>query len=106
MITLTEPAASKLKELLASQEESKRNLRIKVAGGGCSGFQYQLVFDGIKKGDVISEHFGVKVLCDPKSYLYLNGSTVDFVDGLMGSGFQLDNPNAKGTCGCGQSFHA
>ena len=106
MIILTEAATKKLKELFEAQEESKRNLRVKVMGGGCSGFQYQLNFDEAKKGDTIAEYFGVKVLCDPKSFLYLNGSTIDYVEGLMGAGFQLNNPNAKGTCGCGQSFQA
>ena len=85
-------------------KENERNLRIKVKGGGCSGFNYELAFDGKKEKDQIFESFGVKIICDPKSFLYVNGAVIDYVSGLMGSGFKLDNPNAKGSCGCGQSF--
>lgn len=108
MIALTEAAAQKLKGLFEESgvKENKRNLRIKVKGGGCSGFTYELAFDEKKEKDQVFESFGAKVICDPKSYLYLNGSVIDYVEGLMGSGFKLDNPNAKGSCGCGQSFSA
>ena len=106
MVTITEVAAEKVKGLLEAEGKPGYGLRIKVAGGGCSGFQYQLAFDAQKAGDQVTEHGGIKVLVDPKSYLYLNGAEIDFVDGLMGSGFSLKNPNAKGTCGCGSSFHA
>ncbi len=106
MITLTDVAAEKVKGLLEAEGKPEYGLRIKVVGGGCSGFQYQLAFDAQKPGDQVSEKGGVKLLVDSKSFLYLNGAEVDFVDGLMGSGFSLKNPNAKGSCGCGQSFHA
>lgn len=106
MITLTEAAANKLKELFEEPDvkENERNLRIKVKGGGCSGFIYELALDEKKEKDLVFESFGVKIICDPKSYLYLNGSVIDYIECLMGSGFKLDNPNAKGSCGCGQSF--
>ncbi|MBI3988983.1 MAG: iron-sulfur cluster assembly accessory protein, partial [candidate division NC10 bacterium] len=74
--------------------------------GGCSGFQYQLAFDNAKPGDKVFEHDGVKILVDQKSYLFLNDSEVDYTDSLYGAGFAIKNPNAKSTCGCGQSFSA
>lgn len=106
MITMTDVAAEKVKGLLEAEGKPEYGLRVKVVGGGCSGFQYQLAFDAQKPGDQVTEKGGVKLLVDPKSFLYLNGAEIDFVDGLMGSGFSLKNPNAKGSCGCGQSFHA
>lgn len=113
MITLTQAAADKLKEIMDKQSIplESRYLRIKVMGGGCSGFQYELVFDeikkadGTKKTDMVFEHHDVKVVCDPKSYIYLNGAEVDYTEGLTGSGFVFKNPNVKGSCGCGSSFH-
>ena len=112
MITLTEAAANKIKSLFESQNalrnvpEENKNFRIKVVSGGCSGFQYQLTFDSVKNGDQVFEHFGVKVICDPKSYLYVVGSEIDYSDNLMDAGFKIKNPNAKGGCGCGSSFDA
>ena len=106
MITITDTAAEKVKGLLEAEGKPEYGLRVKVVGGGCSGFQYQLAFDAQKAGDQVTEKGGVKLLVDPKSFLYLNGAEIDFVDGLMGAGFSLNNPNAKGSCGCGQSFHA
>ena len=106
MITITQTAAEKVKGLLEVEGKPEYGLRIKVVGGGCSGFQYQLAFDAPKPKDQVTEFGGIKVLVDPKSFLYLNGAEVDFVDGLMGSGFALKNPNAKGSCGCGSSFTA
>jgi iron-sulfur cluster assembly accessory protein len=107
MITVTSLAAEKIKSIKTSQSASEdTGLRVRVVGGGCSGFQYQLVFDAPKAGDQVYEQDGVKVVIDPKSFLYLNGTEIDYVDGLMGAGFALKNPNAKGTCGCGSSFQA
>lgn len=107
MITVTEFAAAKIKDIQQSQSVPQENgLRIRVVGGGCSGFQYQLAFDAPKATDQVFEIDGVKIMVDPKSFLYLNGTEVDYVDGLMGAGFSLKNPNAKGSCGCGSSFNA
>ena len=106
MITMTDVAAEKAKGLLEAEGKPEYGLRIKVVGGGCSGFQYKLALDAQKPGDQVSEKNGVKLLVDPKSFLYLNGAEIDFVDSLMGSGFSLKNPNAKGSCGCSQSFSA
>lgn len=107
MITVTPLAAEKIKSIKTTQASPEEaGLRLRVVGGGCSGFQYQLVFDAPKPGDQVYEQDGVKVVVDPKSFLYLNGTEIDYVDGLMGAGFALKNPNAKGTCGCGSSFTA
>ena len=102
MITLTEFAASKIKTLLTEKKET--GIRAGVQGGGCSGFTYKLEFDNIKEGDKIIENHGVQIYVDPKSYLYLMGTEIDFVDNLNKSGFKFVNPNAKRTCGCGESF--
>jgi iron-sulfur cluster insertion protein len=103
-ITLTDTAVSKIKELLASEEESQA-LRIAVTGGGCSGFQYALGFDTeIHEDDIEFQQDGVRVLIDEMSASYLSGARVDFSDGLQGKGFQIENPNSTGSCGCGQSF--
>ncbi len=103
MITVTQKAAEKLKEILT--EEAGTYLRPFVQGGGCSGFQYGLMPDkepGL--GDQIFESNGVKVLVDPISINYLKGAVVDFLDDTSG-GFSISNPNAKSTCGCGSSFN-
>jgi len=102
MITLTEFAANKIKTLLAEKKET--GIRAGVQGGGCSGFTYQLKFDNQKEGDKIIESNGVNIYVDPKSYLYLMGTEIHFVDELNQSGFKFVNPNAKRTCGCGESF--
>ena len=107
MLTLTQVAAEKVKAIMKSEgAPADHGLRISVMGGGCSGFQYRLMFDAAKEGDEILEQNGVRLVVDPKSLLYLVGTEVDFVDGLNGSGFTLKNPNVKGSCGCGQSFQA
>ncbi len=107
MITVTSHAAEKIKGIQAAQATpAEAGLRIRVMGGGCSGFQYQLVFDAPQPGDQVFEQDGVKVVVDPKSFLYLSGTEIDYVDGLTGAGFTLKNPNAKGSCGCGSSFTA
>ena len=102
MITLTKLAAKKIKTLLTEKKET--GIRAGVQGGGCSGFTYKLEFDNQDDNDrVISSH-GVNLYVDPKSYLYLMGTEIDFVDELNQSGFKFVNPNAKRTCGCGESF--
>ena len=102
MITLTKFAAKKIKMLLLEKEET--GVRAGVQGGGCSGFTYQLGFDNQKENDRVIESHGVTLYVDPKSYLYLMGTEIDFVDELNQSGFKFVNPNAKRTCGCGESF--
>ena len=102
MITLTEFAANKIKTLLTEKEET--GIRAGVQGGGCSCFTYRLKFDNPKENDRILESHGVKIYVDAKSYLYLMGTIIDFVDELNQSGFKFVNPNAKRTCGCGESF--
>ena len=102
MITLTEFAANKIKSLLS--EKSETGIRAAVQGGGCSGFTYQLKFDNQKEDDRVIISSGVYVYVDPKSYLYLMGTQIDFIDELNQSGFKFVNPNAKRTCGCGESF--
>ena len=82
-------------------------LRVRVVPGGCSGFSYEMGFDDeTEESDQVFESDGVKVAIDELSYPYLNGSTLDFKDGLNGTGFAIENPNATGSCGCGQSFNA
>tara|TARA_R100001510_G_C7646578_1_gene203861 strand:- start:944 stop:1258 length:315 start_codon:yes stop_codon:yes gene_type:complete len=102
MISLTRPAANKVKSLLESKEES--GLRAGVQGGGCSGFTYSLKLDNPKSNDRVLKSLGVDIYVDPKSYLYLMGTQIDFIDELNQSGFKFVNPNAKRTCGCGESF--
>ncbi|MGH7163459.1 MAG: HesB/IscA family protein [Planctomycetota bacterium] len=107
-ITITDHAARKAKELLEREGKTFTNpgLRVKVVGGGCSGLSYQLAFDdGPKAGDEVFEHDGFRVFVDKKSLLYLNGSQLDYSEGLSGAGFRFSNPNVKGSCGCGESFH-
>ena len=107
MITLTESAATKLADLLKTQAKPEEGLRVRVVGGGCSGLSYELAFDAPEPTDQVFEGaHGAKVLVDPKSYLYLAGTEIDYIDGLQGAGFSLRNPNAKGGCGCGSSFTA
>ena len=108
MVVLTEKAASKVKELMAEEPEGAVSvLRIAIQGGGCSGFQYALGFDrGPQDGDAEIEMHGVKVVVDPFSAPYLQGSEIDFVDALMGAGFAINNPNVVASCGCGSSFQA
>ena len=106
MITLTPVAVAKVKSILAEQSE-EMGLRIAVVGGGCSGFQYQMMLDKEPQSDdKILDMDGLKVYVDTKSLLYLNGTKVDYVDGQNGSGFKFDNPNAKAACGCGETFEA
>jgi iron-sulfur cluster assembly protein len=106
MVTLSERAAEKVKELLAAENDpSMTALRVAVEGGGCSGFQYALGFDGAPdENDEAFEVHGVRVIVDRFSLPYLSGADVDFIDGLMGAGFQINNPNVVAACGCGHSF--
>jgi len=108
MVTVTEKAAGKIRELMAEDQEQEIGvLRIAVQGGGCSGFQYALGFDrGPQDGDNEIEMHGVRVVIDPYSAPYLTGSEIDYVDALMGAGFAINNPNVQAACGCGSSFQA
>jgi iron-sulfur cluster assembly protein len=105
-IELTSKAISEVKKIKSENNiPEDYALRVGVKGGGCSGLSYTLGFDSeIKDTDNITDHDGVKLLVDWKSILYLNGTTIDFSDGLMGKGFVFNNPTAKKTCGCGSSF--
>ncbi|OXV05111.1 hypothetical protein Egran_07121 [Elaphomyces granulatus] len=105
-IALTAKAVNEVKKLMAENKiPESYGLRIGVKGGGCSGLSYTLGFDEeLKEGDKIIETEGVKVYVDWKSILYLNGTSIDYTDGLNGKGFVFNNPTAKKTCGCGSSF--
>ncbi|MEK6327116.1 MAG: iron-sulfur cluster insertion protein ErpA [Actinomycetota bacterium] len=104
-ITLTDGAEAKIKELLASQEDaSDQALRVAVRGGGCSGFQYALAFDKRRDDDHVFEQNGVAVVVDKTGMQFVLGSEVDYVDGLQGAGFAVNNPNVVAACGCGSSF--
>lgn len=107
-VEVTEAAAQQIKRLLDQEGKTQTHaLRMKVVGGGCSGLQYQLAFDDQQRdNDTTVELNGVRVVVDDKSALYLVGSRLDYVDTLMESGFKIQNPNAKNSCGCGQSFGA
>lgn len=106
MIGITERAAKEIKRILADQKLPEgTGLRVGVKGGGCSGFSYTLGFDDhVGEVDQVTDVDGVRVICDPKSFLYLSGTEIDFEDNLMGRGFKFGNPNASKTCGCGESF--
>lgn len=105
MVSLTANAAVKVQELILQRPHSTDGLRVGVRGGGCSGFTYFLEFAEEKsEEDRAIESHGVTLFVDRKSFLYLMGTEVDFVDGLGGAGFKFLNPNAKRTCGCGESF--
>jgi iron-sulfur cluster assembly accessory protein len=106
-VTLTEAAASKVRELMAQEPAGEAEvLRVAIQGGGCGGFEYQLGFDrGATAEDAEFDFHGVRMVIDPASAQYLKGATIDFVDTLKESGFKVDNPNASGSCGCGHSFH-
>ena len=105
MITLTDIAAVKVKELVEAEGEMDLALRVAVRPGGCSGYSYEMFFASETEADDISQFYGdVRVVSDSMSAQLLEGATLDFKDGLMGSGFAIDNPNAQRTCGCGNSF--
>ena len=105
MITLTDAAATKVKDLIEAEGEPELALRVAVRPGGCSGFSYEMFFDGdIAAEDVKAELGGVSVVVDAASAPLLTGAVLDYKDGLQGAGFAITNPNAQRTCGCGQSF--
>jgi iron-sulfur cluster insertion protein len=104
-INLTARAAQKVRDLVAEEENNKLKLRVFITGGGCSGFQYGFSFDeAAAEDDTAIERDGVTLLVDPMSFQYLVGSEVDYTEGLEGSRFVVNNPNATTTCGCGASF--
>ncbi len=105
MVTLTETAVSKVREILDSQDPKPQGLRIAVVGGGCSGFSYSMAFENTPNMlDKTYNFSGLKVYIDQASLLYLDGAEVDYVETLEGSGFKFNNPHVKSTCGCGSSF--
>lgn len=105
MVSITDRAASEVKGLLEKQEKTDAMLRVFVAGGGCSGFQYGMSLEEEpSEGDQTFDINGVRVLVDPRSAPHLEGAEIDFVESMMGGGFKIDNPNAVSSCGCGQSF--
>ncbi|HEY2437060.1 MAG TPA: iron-sulfur cluster assembly accessory protein [Solirubrobacteraceae bacterium] len=106
MITLTDKGAEKVQEFLTGQAAvaDRAGLRVGVRGGGCSGFQYALAFDEQRDEDTVFEDKGIRLLVDRSSLPYVKGSVIDFVDGLQGAGFKVENPNVIAACGCGSSF--
>ena len=102
-VKLTDAAAEKIRDLVTANEDEQA-LRVAVKGGGCSGFQYALALDAPKDDDHVFEHKGVAVIVDKLSMQFVFGSEVDYVDGLQGAGFTVNNPNVVAACGCGQSF--
>ena len=108
MITLTASAAQEVKRLMGQEQKPNLGLRLGVKGGGCSGLSYVLALEEAapKQYDTVFEQEGIKVLVDAKSHLYLDGTTIDYKNGLTGGGFEFLNPNAKKSCGCGTSFTA
>lgn len=104
-LNFSDVAANKVKALIAEEENPELKLRVYITGGGCSGFQYGFTFDEkVNDGDTTIEKSGVTLVVDPMSLQYLIGGTVDYTEGLEGSRFFINNPNATTTCGCGASF--
>lgn len=104
-IYFSDSAADRVKELIAEEQNTELKLRVYVTGGGCSGFQYGFTFDEkVNEGDTLIEKNGVTLVIDSMSLQYLVGGTVDYINGLEGSRFLVNNPNATATCGCGSSF--
>ena len=105
MITLTDTAASKVKDLIEAEGEPNLALRVAVRPGGCSGFSYEMFFDtDVADDDNLTDFQGVRVVVDASSAELLQGATLDYKDGLQGAGFAIENPNAQRSCGCGKSF--
>lgn len=105
MITITDKAVAKVKEIAEAEGIGHTNVRLRVVGGGCAGFSYDLDYtEQITDMDEVIEKDGIKLVVDPISFQYLENVTMDYTDGLMGSGFKFDNPDVKGSCGCGHSF--
>ena len=108
-LNVTEPAATEIKKFMTSEEDlpETAGLRVRVVPGGCSGFQYSLnIEEQSREGDFIFDEKGVRMFVDMFSAQYLNGVEIDYITGVMGSGFTFKNPNATGSCGCGSSFTA
>ena len=109
MITLTDNAVTQIKKLHSENAEDGQHLRVLVGAGGCSGFEYGMAFDKLidekKEGDHVIQSNGAEFLIDETSLEYMRGSTIDFDGGLSGRGFEIRNPNAKSSCGCGRSFN-
>ena len=104
-LSLTEVAAAKVAEIREAEAiEAHYALRVKVLGGGCAGFQYDLYFDEQAADDMEFESAGVKLIADQMSFMYLMGTNIDYVEGLQGAGFKFNNPMSTGSCGCGSSF--
>ncbi|HKQ61183.1 MAG TPA: iron-sulfur cluster insertion protein ErpA [Candidatus Polarisedimenticolaceae bacterium] len=107
MLQMTDKAVEKVRELLAAENKAGYGLRVAVQGGGCAGFQYGLTFDNEQRpNDQVLEFGELRVFVDALSGLYLDQVKIDYVDGLNGSGFKIENPKATGSCGCGHSFNA
>ena len=105
MITLTDTAASKVKDLIEAEGEPNLALRVAVRPGGCSGFSYEMFLDSdVAEDDNLADYAGVRVVVDASSAELLQGATLDYKDGLQGAGFAIENPNAQRSCGCGKSF--
>ncbi len=105
IITITDKALQQIKTIAVQENaDGSKGLRLAVTGGGCSGLSYKIEFGPTKEKDNVLLFGEIKVLIDPKSVIYLKGIVLDFKDGLNGKGFSFDNPNAKNTCGCGESF--
>lgn len=104
MLQLTPQAVIEVKRILEKSKDKGDGLRLGVKGGGCSGLYYAMGVEPMKEGDNVFEFEGLKVYVDPKSYLYLKDTMLDFHDGLESRGFKFSNPNAQKTCGCGESF--
>ena len=104
LLCLTESASQKIKELI-KRESAGSLLRVKIVGGGCNGLSYKMDFTNLSKlGDILVESFDVKLIIDPKTALYIKGTTLSYSNDLVGGGFQFNNPNAKASCSCGESF--
>lgn len=105
MVLLTDTAADKVRSFMDTQTaEGDVGLRVGVRGGGCSGFQYALALDNKKEDDHVFDFEGIRLIVDPASLRYVDGSTVDYTESLMGAGFEVNNPNVVASCGCGSSF--
>ena len=107
VVHVTETAATEIKQMLAKEKDgASKGLRVYVEAGGCSGMQYGMTFDEKRADDLEAEFHGVPVVVDPFSANYLRGAVIDFSESLTGGGFKISNPNAKQSCGCGNSFEA
>ena len=105
MVNFTDIALSKVKQILSQQSEPLGGLRVAVIAGGCSGFQYAMNFErSSQENDEVLEIDGLKVFIDPQSFLYLEGTQIDYEETVRGAGFKFNNPNVTGSCGCGESF--